>query len=549
MQTARSQNIKGTNYVYLESSYRVRGKKSVQHKRNYIGKMAGDKFIPNDNFFTLTQEQKIASGLTWEESEPVTAVGRPAADLGVRKFRGLSLLLTTISSQLGVTKDLEKLFGDKTASKILSIVFYLISKPDAPLFRFPSWARKRCHPYGEDLSSPRSSELFASIEEDDIQQFLSMRVKRSVGTSGWLAVDSTSVSSFSQALSLVAPGRNKEHDKLDQINLLMVFDQDADIPVFYRKTRGNLTDVSMVKNTLHDLQGIGINYASLVLDRGFYSRDNVIEMLRKRYAFTLGTKVSLIFVKEAINEAREPMMSPGSFDEEHRVFHSVIPIPFAVPVRGRGPNERNAYLHLYCDKEKEADDVVNLMAKIKKLRIQLETGEITASKKELSSFFTLTVNDTDEITAFEENRELIAEAMNRCGFFALLTSEKELDSAQVLSIYRKKDKVEKSFNNLKDRLSLRRTRCSSDASLSGKIFVQFIALILISYIKKMMKEKQLYGNFTYEQLIDEVDVIEYFTYRNHAGHWGEITEKQGKIFKALGVELPGEAWPKSLRKK
>lgn len=548
MQTARTQNIKGTNYVYLETSYRVPGKKYPQHKRTYIGKMDGDRFVPNDKFHALTQEQKEASGVTWEQPAPAVVLGRPVTDIGVRKFRGLSLLLSTISSQIGLTKDLEKLFGD-AASSILSLSFYLVSKPDAPLYRFSHWERLRFHPYGKDISSPRSSELFASIEEDEVQQFLSLRVKRSQGTAGWLAVDTTSVSSYSQALSLVAPGRNKEHDKLDQINLLMVFDQDADIPVFYRKTRGNITDVTTVENTLHDLQGIGITHASLVLDRGFYSKDNVIGMLKKRYAFTLGTKVSLIFVKDAIKAARDQMMSPGSFDDEHRVFHAVLPVPFAVPVRGRGPNERNAYLHLYCDKEKEADDVVDLMAKIKKLRMQLETGEITASRRELSAYFTLSINDRDEITGFRENRELVTEAMNRCGFFALLTSEKELDSAQVLSIYRKKDKVEKSFNNLKDRLSLRRTRCSSDDSLNGKIFVQFIALILVSYIKKMMKEKQLYNKLTYEQLIDEVDVIEYFTYRNHAGHWGEITEKQGKILKAFDAELPAEAWPKSLHSK
>lgn len=148
---------------------------------------------------------------------------------------------------------------------------------------------------------------------------------------------------------------------------------------------------------------------------------------------------------------------------------------------------------------------------------------------------------------YAENRELITDAVNRCGFFALLTSEKELDSAQVLSIYRKKDTVEKSFNNLKDRLSLRRTRCSRDDSLNGKLFVQFTALILVSCIKKKMKEKQLYGKLTYDQLLDEVDVIEYFTYRNHAGHWGEIPEKQGKILKAFDAELSAEAWPKSLR--
>jgi hypothetical protein len=120
---------------------------------------------------------------------------------------------------------------------------------------------------------------------------------------------------------------------------------------------------------------------------------------------------------------------------------------------------------------------------------------------------------------------------------------------QVLSIYRKKDSVEKAFSNLKDRLSLRRTRCSRDENFSGKVFVQFIALILSSHIKKVMKEQMLFPSCTYGQLIDEIDVIEYVTYRNRAGHWGEITEKQADVLRAFDVQLPNEAWPKKYQKK
>ena len=217
--------------------------------------------------------------------------------MGIRKFRGLDLMLSTVSSTIGLDQDLEKVFGDRK-TKILSIAYYLLSNPEAAMYRFSPWARIRFHPHREDISSPRSSELFGSITEDTIQQFLQLRVQRSLDTSGWMAID----------------------------------------------------------------------------------------------------------------------------------------------------------------------------------------------------------------------------------------------------------KVEKSFNNLKDRLSLRRTRCSSNDNFSGKVFIQFVALMLISHIRKIMSEKELYKTFSYRQAIDEVDVIEYFEYRNRVGHWGEITEKQGGILQAFNVKLPMEAWPKSIQK-
>ena len=42
------------------------------------------------------------------------------------------------------------------------------------------------------------------------------------------------------------------------MNLHLVFDQDLDIPVFYRTMRGNISDISTVDGTIYDLEGIGM---------------------------------------------------------------------------------------------------------------------------------------------------------------------------------------------------------------------------------------------------------------------------------------------------
>jgi transposase len=60
------------------------------------------------------------------------------------------------------------------------------------------------------------------------------------------------------------------------------------------------------------------------------------------------------------------------------------------------------------------------------------------------------------------------------------------DPVKALNIYRNKDLVEKAFGNFKKRLSLKRLLISSEQSLDGKMFVAFILLIYLSYIKNMM---------------------------------------------------------------
>ena len=52
---------------------------------------------------------------------------------------------------------------------------------------------------------------------------------------------------------------------------------------------------------------------------------------------------------------------------------------------------------------------------------------------------------------------------------------------------------------------------SSETSLSGKLFVEFIALIYLSYIKKQMQDNNLFKDYTMQQVLDKLDVIECFT--------------------------------------
>ena len=105
-------------------------------------------------------------------------------------------------------------------------------------------------------------------------------------------------------------------------------------------------------------------------------------------------------------------------------------------------------------------------------------------------------------------------------------------------MYRNKDIVEKAFGNPKEWLNLRRTTVSSESSLEGKLFVQLIALIYLSYIKKQMSEKELYKNYTMQELLDELDVIETFEHPGSALRMGEVTKKQSQLYNTLGVVPP-----------
>lgn len=104
--------------------------------------------------------------------------------------------------------------------------------------------------------------------------------------------------------------------------------------------------------------------------------------------------------------------------------------------------------------------------------------------------------------------EALAEAKRNYGYFTLLSNEVK-DPVNALEIYRNKDLVEKGFNNLKERLNSRRMAVSSEHSLNGKLFVQFIALIYLSYITRKMQQTKLFKNHLCIIRTFDADLISY----------------------------------------
>jgi transposase len=134
------------------------------------------------------------------------------------------------------------------------------------------------------------------------------------------------------------------------------------------------------------------------------------------------------------------------------------------------------------------------------------------------------------------NEESIRDKEKDFGYFVLVSNSIK-EAKEAIEIYRSKDVIEKAYNDLKHRLNMRRTSVSSEEALEGKLFVQFVALIFISYIKQKMQMRGLFKRYTLQGLLDEIDIIECFTQPGKTTHVGEVTKKQREIYEALGVEV------------
>jgi transposase len=98
--------------------------------------------------------------------------------------------------------------------------------------------------------------------------------------------------------------------------------------------------------------------------------------------------------------------------------------------------------------------------------------------------------------------------------------------------------IEKAFGNLKERLNARRMAVASEENLEGKLFVQFVALIYLSYLKKAMDDNKLFKTYTMQEMLDELDVIEFYQQPGRQHYLSEITDKKKLLYQYMNVEIP-----------
>ena len=521
----------GITYAYESVSYWDKEKKQSRAKRTLIGRVdeVTGQIVPTDG-----------RGRRSKSNESPKKTGPVPTEIAQRRFFGATFLFDSIGEKLGITKDLKTCFPNHY-KQLLSTAYYLIMEESNPLFRFEKWHTTHKHPYEKNIASQRSSELFASITEENKEHFFRLLGKRRIENEYW-AYDITSISSYSELIPQVQWGNNKEDDRLPQINLAMVFGEESNLPFYYRELAGNIPDSKTVKNLLADLNVLGIPKVKLVMDRGFYSEDNINGLFKDHIKFLIAARISLKFIKSNLDPIYETFRSFEHYSEKYDLYAQTVQSKWTYaemrPNKGDTVNiEKRIYLHYYFNIDKAAEDEKAFDRKLIKLQRELESEKrVMENEKLYKNYFDIKSTPKRGTKVFVK-QDIIQKEKRYYGYFVLMSNE-TMDAMTALEVYRNKDVVEKAFGNLKDRLNMRRTLVSSQQSLTGKMFTEFIALIYLSYIKKQMQEKNLFKTYTMQGLLDKVDVIECFEQPGQKLRVGEILEKQKQIYYDLGVEPP-----------
>lgn len=473
----------GTTYVYENVSFWDKKEKKPKSKRRCIGHLDPETGSVQPNGMRGGNKKTPAAKPEREQPKCFTY------------SCGVSALLDKICADTGISHILKKVFPDDWAA-ILTCAYYLVSEGQA-LYRVEKWSQQAVTPSGAILADQRVSELLVRITPELVQSFFSAWLDHN-SNDRYYCMDITSISSYSELNEFISYGYNRDREKLPQVNLLMVSGHTSHLPLFFRTIPGSIHDVSTMEESLVRLDLVDAKRLHMVMDKGFYSEDNVDAMYSRHMRFLIGVPFTTSLALDAVERRRNDEMV------SYRHYCNVLGDELYADTETIKWKGHRCYLHIYFDSIKAALDEKKFGHRLLMEYEELCSGNIVkAHQKDYEKFFT--VRETPKRgRKVDYNQDFIDAYRKNCvGWFVLATNDIK-SPVEALEVYRMKDTVEKHFDDLKNDLDMKRLRIHSAAAIDGRLFIQYIALILSSQIKNVMNDAGWFKSHNMQDVIDEM---------------------------------------------
>ena len=506
------QKIKGKIYVYQVESYWDSEKKQSRQRRTYLGR----------------KDEKTGN---------ICCTTKASLPKSSRSVGGVYLLKKLIES-LELNKVLKEVFGEGY-ERLLYLAMYKILTGD-PTYLYEMWVEETYLPEDAQMSSQRISEYLIRIGEDEklIEKFFNSWIKLNPDGQQAVVFDITSISSYSENITIVERGYNRDGENLEQINLGIISKEQSGacgLPLAYRIYPGSIGDVSTLSNVLELIKQYQLQLSVCVLDKGFFSQENIKNMGEKSIRFIIPMSFSMNLAKQSVSESTAGDTNNSFSYRDGVYFHSQKD----VEVGGV-----KCVMHIYLDKEKRAREEVQFLRGLLDFEslfsqnsfTSVEAAEQYVSETLKSKQKLFTINKTNSGVLLSRNKQAIDNEISRFGFFVLITNCPEQDKSAVLSLYRQKDSAEKIFQSFKNDIREKRSRAKSDASMRGRIFISFLSLIILSKLSQTMQQKRLFNSMTKQELLKIVSSLKVFTLANNLTLVAEQTHKQKDAFAAFGIK-------------
>lgn len=528
MSSIVKQKVGNKIYLYESVSYRNEQGKP-RNKRVPIGKIdevTGNpvyksEFIARTNYSNEQMSQNQAN-VSFSITDLLSS--------SVKEF-GAFYLFRTVAEQIGLLSALRQ--ATERWQEIFLLATYIVSSGD-PFLYCQDWL-ENVHGFASlNLSSQRISELLDEVTADAQEKFYhNWSMQRS--ELEYLALDITSVSSYSDLIDDVEWGYNRDMDNLAQINICLLVGSKSRLPFYQITYSGSLKDVSTLNSTIAKLNCLSEKERVLiVMDKGFYSVANIDDMIEDQSGikFIMAVPFTTSFAKNQVESERKDIDTL-----KNTLIVGKDSIRGITKVRSWKKGHK-LFAHVFYNAVKATRTREDLYAHITSLKAIAEVKPEESLKDPEHIKYLIIRQSVNKNAGYTVNvrDEVVERELKNAGWMVLISNDVD-NAKEAITIYRDKDVVEKGFQRLKNCLDMKRLRVHKQSSMQGKVFVGFIALILLSHINRVMTDKQLYREMTAKKLIMTLAKLRIQNI-NGKEFLFPLTKQQKKIYKAFDVEMP-----------
>lgn len=491
VQIVHRKRANGDTYVERRTvKYDQKKRRNVVLKTKLEGKIpfGQTKMIPTKKY--RTHEQKKADEAK-ERKEHFT-----------RRHVGAQAILEWAGKESGIDEDLKASCG-RWASKVISLARYWTAQPGRTLSGLEAFQALRDLP--AHLSEDLCRKMFDWLGRSDARlTYFSKRAGRVKDRSS-ICYDSATVSTQSENLTEAVYGYSKDGSGLPVIKIAALYAAENGQPVGFAKMPGNIPDIASLSNALAVLHPLGLEDPTVIMDNGYYSKENIAELYTEGVKFLVRIGIaSSKTVKDLIEGHRSEFLRPGNRMPQHSggdTVHGIAKeteVEF-VHVYKRETKKHKAgetvkfkkkiWVYAYHSRQKEADERDELDRRISELKVQLLRGdELTeAAKKNAEKWFEITRDEDGKIISAECDGDWYDKATKNFGFFALASSS-EMKAGDALGDYRRRERIEGLFKDYKQDMDGDCTRVWDGDRFWGRLFVQFAALGYREFLLRRIRE-------------------------------------------------------------
>lgn len=306
-------------------------------------------------------------------------------------------------------------------------------------------------------------------------------------------------------------GFSKDH-KNNEVQVVMGLLIDSNwIPLNYELFAGNTMDQNTLQNSVESLRKLyGLDEITVVADRGLNGGENLDFLKGNNHHFVIGytLKRSKQEFKDLVFDDTDWAMETVDEDTGEVVYRSkVIEQVLKVKVlltedelaeeakmkkRGRKrkykEKEIKGYTHLTWSAKRAAKDALDRERILERLRKKLDKpSQIKAAmKRGGNQYLQFDFDGTD----CQIDEERVREAAKYDGYYAVITDRGELNTKEVMDIYRGLWRIEESFRILKSDIAARPVFVWTDDHIKGHFVMCYLSLCIIRYIQYLLAEKR-----------------------------------------------------------